>query len=300
MEDTTGSSAIAPETPDIDLDNLTEESLSKALGVKPEPEAVVEPAFDVKALDAIEEPKTEESISAANIDQLLAEVTPVMDGYQNFTKAFEGGNFEGVEQMLEQFAPEAHQAFMNHLYSKYIDKWTDRWVEEKEGKRDPRVNVLHNEVEKLKEALSLRAQQEQFQQTQAQLAQIAREYKTHVEGLFDKVNFSKSDRKWVTAEINNQIAADPRLVQAIRGGKFGGVAKVFKDVLVEYVGRDKVASATIANLRAAQEAKKPPIQGASLVETEGIPDDLNDVPKDKLDGWLDNQLARLKSKASRK
>ena len=302
MEDTTSSEVTPLEPQGIDFDaELTEILEGKSPeSTPPEPTPPAETAFDVKALDAIEEPKAEEPAKSTDFEKVLTEVAPLVEGYQTFTQAFEGGDFEGVEQMLEQFAPEAHKAFMSHLYAKYIDKWTDRWVEEKEGKRDPRVSVLHGEVEKLKQALADRTRREQSSETRAQLAQTARNYNTYLEGLFNRVNFSKADRRWVGAEINNQIAATPALVQAVRENKFGGVAKVFKNVLTEYVGKDKAAGAAVSSLRAAQAVKQPPIQSAPVVEMEGIPDNVDDVPKDKLDSWLDMQLAKLKRAGGRK
>lgn len=269
------------------------------------------PAEDplLKALDAIEEEKPEDPPVAPKLsteqEQILRAVPDVntvtrlyqtVENYTNFAGAFESGKFEEVEGMFKHAMPTQFDSFLDHIYEKNIEAWVDRFIAEQEGRGTEHkgVKVLEQKLAKLQaqidqagkpdlEAEAVRRQQQSFTQ-----------YNTHVESLFEGLNFAKKDRKYVKATLDAAVVADPKLITAIRSGNTKAVNGLFKTVLRDYVNRDKeVSTETAATLEAQGKKKLPLGSAASNTGGDEIPEDINQVKKEDREKWVDRGLAAL-------
>lgn len=265
-------------------------------------------------LEAIEEPKPEATPSLTPEQKAVLDVVPnatvaqhmatLAQGYQNFTSAFARGDFDNVEAELENHNPQAAQAFKEHLYQKYVmsGEWVDRWIADKEG--NPTVHRgmqnLQAEIAQLKAQLGQRQQQESFSQQQQRQQAAAQAYTTHLNGLFDKINFNAADRRWVAADMNNRIGSNPQLMQAILSGNLSALNSTFKSAVKEYVNRDKQVTTATAQTLASQTHKPPVATGATVVTSDALPDDVRQVKKGQEEAWQDQQLTRLFEGAKRK
>lgn len=229
----------------------------------------------------------------------------VANSHQNFSNAFESGNFQAVEEMFTSWNKQAYEAFQEYLYQKHGEQIVDRWVTENDPKgpgaqTSAAVRNLQNQIRDLQNQLQNRGQQEQSAQQQQQAQARLNEYRGHINGLFERIKFSPADRPFVTALINERVYNNPAVKAAINAGNIEAVNKIFTASIREYVNRDKqVQAGTQATLKG-QEQKKAPVQGVATGTEERLPDDINQVPKGQEDSWLDQQLAGLAKFVKRK
>ena len=250
----------------------------------------------------------QEKILTAVPDVKTAETLyQVAEGYQNFTDALKGGKFQDVDQMIQSFSPEAHEGLLEYLYKANIDGWVERWIAEKEAAKDGKtapvlkgLGALQTRINQLEQQLKNRSNQEQQQQSNAQFETSVQNYSNHLDGLFDRIEFSANDRPWVLSVIHNRVAADPQVKEAIRNGNPAAVNKIFAGAVREYVQRDKAVSEQKGQTLQKQTQHKPPMQTGATVTSGALPDDIKQVPKGQEDNWLDQQLGRLKAKVSGK
>lgn len=283
----------------------------------PEPEAKTEEDDPLlKALDEIEdgEPKDGEKKpdegkpALSDEQQQILRVIPdaqtaaglynVATNYSNFTGALEAGDYDGVLGMLQAWNPSTVDGLLEHIYTKYAatGEWVDRFIAEQEGKGTEHKGMknLEKQVAELRSKLEQKqvVNTEAQQQDRVQKAFVA--YNDHIHSLFEKVNFNKADRKWVVADLNARVAADPKILTAIKSGDVTAVNKIFKAACKEYLTRDKQVAEETGEKVQVQSQKKLPIGGAAVTETAGqLPDDVRQVPKGQEDSWLDQQLGKL-------
>lgn len=267
--------------------------------------AVADP---LAALETIEEPKPDEApkstltaeqeriLTLVPSSQVAEQVQQTVTNYNNFTSTFASGNYEAVEGMLEAWNPAALEGFLEHIYAKRVasGEWVDRWIADKEG--DPTTNKavsrLERQIQQLQSELKGRSTQEQQQVQQARANQVFADYNAHVDGLFDKIKFAAGDRKWVATDLKERVSNSPQVKQAVLAGNMTAVNSLFKQAVREYVERDKATAQVKAGVLEAQAGKKPLLQSAP--QADGVlPDNVKEVPKDKLDQWQDEQLANL-------
>lgn len=222
--------------------------------------------------------------------------------FQELNSALVSGDYNRVDQM---FAPEAHEGYLNHIYEKYVKSgdWVDRWIAEKEG-----TAPVHSGIKQLQAQISAlqaerqREKQGQTSQQQSQRnAETNKAFSTHIESLFDKINFSAKDRRWVAADITNRIAQDKNAMEAYSNRSFGQLNRIFKTAVTEYVQRDKAIADKTEKTVAAQEAKKPLPQGSAITPTGPITDEqIKSAPKAQraalYERQMDEQLAALARK----
>ncbi len=219
--------------------------------------------------------------------------------FDQLNDALVSGDYATVDQM---FAPEAHEGYLNHIYEKYVKsgEWVDRWIDEREGKAPvrPEIKQLQQQIAALQAERQREKQGQTSQQQQQRNTETNKAFTTHLESLFDKINFSAADRRYVAADITNRIAQDKAAMDAYQNRSFAQLNKIFKTSVMEYVQRDKAATEKTEKTIAAQEAKKPLPQGSAITPTGPITDEqIKSAPKDKraamYDQQMDQQLAAL-------
>ncbi len=278
---------------------------SPAQGEGGDPSTELEAALEKIAIDKPVE--TKDGLTPAQQQVLATVPTPEIaqtlhayaESYHNFTTAFEKGNFAGVDQMFKAWNPQAYDAFLEHVYTQKVEsgEWVDRWITNTENPVNKPINALRKEIDALKNQLTQRSEGESQAQVQARAAQTATAYRGYVDGLFDQIDFSPADRRWVADALHNKVATDPTLFKAVSNGQFNAVNGLFAQVVREYVNRDKAANATKQAAFAKQAAKVAPIPGSSPVAQVGaLPDDIKQVPKGKEDEWMDQEFAKLAKK----
>jgi ribosome-binding protein aMBF1 (putative translation factor) len=291
-----------------------------AAGVKPgekappvaSPEAPEKPADGeedplLKALDALDdgEPKEDgEPKSGLTSDQKsVLEAIPdiqtatnlygVVQNYNTFTNALAEGRFEDVESMLSDWNPQVIEKWMEHIYKTRGEELVDRFISENDPnapKESKDILALRKKITALETAVEGK-KKSNVQQTEAERSQSAfQEYNKYVNSLFDKIEFNKNDRRWVTADLNHRIAADPKVLAAVKSGDVKSVTKLFKTVCKEYLTRDKEVVDGAADKVAAQEKKKLPLGGGAGGEVDAVPEDIRSVKKGDEDAWLDKTL----------
>jgi hypothetical protein len=269
----------------------------------------------LKKLDAIEEdgketPKEEAKSAMTEEQALILRAIPTgadamalyetQKSYDVVVATFETGNLEQVEAMFKAWNPAVFERFMEDIYQKKVasGEWVDRYV----GEADPekaetfkRQSVLEKKVEALQRQLEQENQRKQQQAAQGGEQQAFKAYNDHVHALFDQINFSKADRRWVVSELNAKVAGDPKLISEIKRGNLKAVNGAFKAVTREYLTRDSEITKQTETKVEAQEQKRAPLGGGAgtKVESEILPDDVRQVPKGKEDSWMDQQLAKL-------
>ena len=276
-----------------------------------------------KALNDIkddEQPKEEEKQPQLTGDQqavLQAIPTPevaqrlfgVVQNYQNFTQAFENGDFENVEAMFNNWNSAIFENFLEYIYDKHMvnGDWTERFIAEAEGRGGERkgIKALEAKIAKLeKKQQDERDQQQQGNtkaQQEAENKRVAQAYENYVTGLFDKIEFNKSDRKWVMQDMNSRVGGDPKLMQAVRAGNLSALNTVFKSAVREYVNSDKQVAAETDKKVADQSKHKAPISGGACSQvTDALPEDVKQVKKGQEENWMMQQLGNLFSKVGKK
>lgn len=284
---------------------------------KPGSEASQDPATDTqedpleKALEDIKEDEAGEEEQTPQLtedQQSILNAIPnvetaqrlygVAQDYSNFTRAFESGQFDSVDQMFEAWNPGAYEAFLEHIYQKHMVKgdWTERFIAEAEGRGQDRKGFksLENKIAQLEGKLAEKDRGSEQQRQQAENMRVADAYEKYVTGLFDQINFNKSDRKWVMSDLNMRVGADPKVMQAVRSGNLSALHGIFKAAVREYANRDKEVTEQKDTKIAQQQQKKAPVSGGVGSHTENqLPDDIKQVPKGQEDNWMMQQLGAL-------
>jgi hypothetical protein len=289
-------------------------------GAKPDQKASSDPAapdpFE-KALEDIkeEEPPKEEVAPKLSDDQsavikaiptaeMASNLFEIANNYQNFTSAFESGNFKAVDKMLQDWNPDAYETFLENIYQKHMvsGDWAERFIAEAEGRGQDRKGQksLEAKISKLEARIAAKESGSAAERQHAANMTIANNYENYVNGLFDQLNFNKGDRKYVFAELNQRVGADPSIMQAVRGGRMSAINGIFKAVAREYVNRDKEVSTEKDVKIAIQDKKKAPIGGSGNLESGQLPDDVKQVPKGQEDTWMMQQLGKLANKVGLK
>lgn len=238
--------------------------------------------------------ETQQQILAAFPTPEAAKQVVVEAGYfQELNGALQKGDFDSVEQM---FAPEALEGFMEHIYQKQVVKgnWVERWIQDKEG--NPTVNSglsrLEREIESLKAKLAEKDQTTSQEAQKAQRTQLQKAYHDHLASVYDRIGFSPEDRRWVTADITSAISADPKLLAQYHSGNMQSLNAIIKKTITDYAKRDQVASQQKQEVLQKQQQKKPLVQGQAATFSQSLPDDVSQVPTDKLDDWMTEQLTK--------
>lgn len=217
-------------------------------------------------------------------------------GYQVVAGAFQKGDFEGVEEMFKTFSPAQFEQFEEYLYQKHLGgkepKWVERWVKEQENPANKHMSSLEKKILSLEQKLSAEEEGKKKQAEMAEQQRITKGYLAQIDAYFDKINFSKSDRRYVAADLHNRVMENPQIAAKVRAGQFSVIFPLFKAAVTEYTSRDKEAVAAGAEKLKGQEQKKAPLGGGQPVVND-LPDDINQVPKEKRDGWMNAQIEKL-------
>lgn len=285
----------------------------KQPGVDASPLPVAKPEGEedplLKALDEIEEEKEEtpaETPGLSTDQKSVLEAIPdiqtatnlfnVVQNYQTFTGALEGGKFEDVESMLEAWNPAVLDNWLEHVYQKMVaadGKWVERFIKEQEGQPENKeFKSLKKEVDALKAQLTDKQVRTQKDEEASRQTTTYQNYNKHIEALFDKVNFSKADRKWVTADLHSRVSGDAKVLASVKAGKPEAINKLFKEACREYVNRDKEVVEQKDEKIKEQSKKKAPL-GGGAAETDNISDDINQVAKKDLETWSSRAMDKL-------
>lgn len=301
-----------PAAPAVVADKGATPDLSAKPAAAASPQPVETPTEEdplLAALDAIEEEKEakpeEGKAGVSEEQQEILKVIPtataavelynVAQNYKNFTDTLQSGKFSDVESMLKDWNPDVLDGWLEHVYKQKVasGEWVDRFIAESEGKGpDKEVTKLKREMAELKASLTEKKAANTQSDAQKQLQESFQNYNKHIDGLFDKINFNKADRRWVTADLTTRISADPKVLAAIKGGNASAANKLFKDACREYLTRDQEVVQQNGEKITGQERKKLPLGGAGS-ETTAMPENIKDVPKGQEEKWLDAGLAKL-------
>lgn len=229
--------------------------------------------------------------SAKNLYHLVGQ-------YQNFTDALSDGKFDNVENMLKEWKPEVLDAWLEHVYMTRVASgdWVDRFINE----NDPKKGEENKELTKLQKKLAalesqIKDKDEVKVKNSAAEKQTAsfQAYNQHIDSLFDKINFNQADREWVVSSLNQKVAADPKVLEAVKSGNVKAVNTIFKQVCLAYVNRDKAVSNAKDVKLEKQNMKKPLLGGGGGEGSDILPDNIDEVPKDKRDSWATQQIQKL-------
>jgi len=263
----------------------------------------------LKALEEIEEeqpaaPKEDKPVLSPDQQAVLEAIPNIevatnlyqaVQNYDNFTGALSSGKFTDVEAMLTKWNPDVLDGWQEHIYQKFVASgaWVDRFIAEAEGKGPTKeFTKLQKEVNSLKEALTAKTTTSKAEQEAAATQAAFQGYNKHVNDLFEKINFNAADRRWVTADLNQRIAADPKVLAAVKSGNAKAVNPLFKAACREYLTRDKEVVVQGEKKVEKQLQKKVPLGGASA-ETDAIPEDINQVKKEDRETWTQRALDKL-------
>lgn len=249
-------------------------------------------------------PVQEEILQAIPNEERAVQLLQIEKNYGHFTNTMLSGNFDATLKEIEAWQPSVHQGLLEHIYDKFVKNgtWVDRFIAEAEGRghETQKITQVERELQQLKNQLAAERQQVQqtHQQTQAQQreAQNFKAYQDHIGKLFDQIKFSEADRKYVQADLNQRVAGDKKVLDAIRSGKPTAVTALFKEVVREYISHDKLVTGKRQEKEAAQDKKLAPLGGGTAVVENTLPDDIKQVPKGQEDNWMTQQLNKLFSR----
>lgn len=218
--------------------------------------------------------------------------------FGNFAGAFQQGRFDDVMQMFEQWDKSAFENFMEHIYTKKVDseEWVNRFIQEREGgkQNNTQVRNLQRQLDEVKNQLNQRSQSE------TQSAQVQRDrqtfeaYQKHLDGLFTKIGATEEDRSWIEAKIKAALQSDSKTFARLKSGDVTAVNKIFKETSRAYYGHTRKTAAAVETKIEAQDKHKAPVGSApTQAQHDALPDDINQVPADKRDTWMDQQLGKL-------
>lgn len=310
----TESTAATPEAPTMEQELqalFKSEEGTPTPEVKAEGEAVTEPVKeenqtpDINSqLDEIakdgetptpEAPKLSEEhqriLSAIPNLQSAQQLAQNSQYFEQLNSAIANRDFDTVETM---FAADAFEDFREHIYKKYGESFVDRWVAEKEGTAPIHKGMtsLERRIQQLESEKAAQHNQTTTQQQKAAQAKVSQDYVNHIGGLFDKISFSANDRRWVFADINNRVAADPHVRAAINSGNIRAVNKIFSEAVKEYSEKDQAQQIKKETTLAAQDQKKPLASpGAVAVQSDKITDEtIASAPKEQRSALLERKM----------
>ncbi len=275
----------------------------------PEPPKEENPVL--AALEAIEEEPVKPEVPATGVSEdqkAVLEVIPTVEAaqgilqvaqsYNNFAGALEQGRFDDVESMLAQWNPAVLENWLEHFYKKHVasGEWVDRYIQENDPEA-PKDSKALRDLQKRFQALESSLEEKKTVNAKAQEQDAVtanfRKYNTQVHEMFEKIGMNAADRKWITADLNQRIAADPKLMASVQKGELKGITPVFKAACREYLTRDKEVATGVAAKVAVQEQKKAPLGGPAGVGVDEIPEDIEKVKPEDRDKWQDRAFARL-------
>lgn len=169
---------------------------------------------------------------AAN-PQAAAEAAQALQTFNAMNQATARGDIAGV---LSAFPQGWSAALEEHFYQTNKDKYAQRYTDEANGtaaQRDPRLDLVLQQIAELRQNASARQQQEQSaaqqRDQQQQLAQVGKDLRGYVDSLFSTVKLQDSEHRpmiqaWLVAEVNK----NPKAVANIRAGRFGDLGTTFR------------------------------------------------------------------------
>src|SRR5262245_3025995 len=167
--------------------------------------------------------------------KVFGQLSDVARSYGAFTNAFATGDFQAVEEMFNDWNPEAFNAFLDHMYQQKMEsgEWIDRWINDRQGggRGDSRVQGLQRQIQHLQSQI----QDRRTQDIGAAQDQIVHGYVSQIDSLSKQVGLKEADRDKAHTEINAMVANNPQLRAAINSGNFKAVNRVFKDVVRKIV-----------------------------------------------------------------
>ena len=266
------------------------------------PEVAPEPTLEEK-LAKIEEPvvpKAEAPQLAPDQQKILAaiptiqvaqEMATAAESYRQLDTAIASGDFDKVEQM---FAPQALESLKEHLYQKNIAQWIERWVSEKEG--NPVVNQgiknLERQIADLRGQREAEDRQRQQSAHQQKIAEVGRQYDTHIKQLFDMIEFAEGDRRWVRAAIDKLVGEDKNALRSINSGQISAINPLFKQAVKEYVQRDQTTTQTKDAQKELQAKHKPLVSGTAVTPVSDTVTDemIRSAPAAQRDALIEKQF----------
>jgi hypothetical protein len=287
------------------------------------PEAGAPPNPDEKpdeleaALGEIDKDKSEEKtdpLSVLSAEQrdildlvpskaILDKVSSYAEGYKTFTETLGKGNYDEALDMLQRHNPRALEGLMEHLYNKHVtsEEWINRWLAEKEnGPVNKTVRSLEGRIQQLESMLQQQATSNKQNSEQVRMGMAAQQYGAHLKTLFDRIKLPEVDRRYVIADINAQVQGNQAIRGQILSGNPKAVNAIFTQTVRDYIKRDQQQTTETA-AALGQQAKKPlPMQGGIVPESDQLPDDINQVPAEKRENWVDQQLNKLFARKGKK
>jgi hypothetical protein len=277
-------------------EKAVEPSLEEQLAAIEKEAPAVEAAKEEKPSLSSEQ---QEILAAIPSKQVMETVSSLAQGYNRFVGAFRQGNFEGVLQEMQAFAPAEFDSFMEHLYQTRVvaneadpNNWVNKWIAHKEGRgNNPEVNALKQQLAAIQQQLQQRSHQEQQTLTQQQTAQIQQNYTNHIKGLFDQIKRPEGDRRWIQNEINLAVSRDPAAMQAVTRGDLKAINKHFAAAVREYDKRDMEVTTIKEGVLKEQEKHKMPLQGAGTQPIGALTDEMiAKLPREQRDSALDAKV----------
>lgn len=239
-------------------------------------------------------PEQQEILAAFPNKEVAQGVLRESQIFQQLNTALQNSDYDTVEQL---FDGKALEGFLEHIYTKHVasEEWINRWIAEKEGTAPVHkgMSALEQKLARLEAKLAEKDSETSKQSQQKFEADLRQSYFTHVDGVFNKFNFSPADRRYVLADISGKISSDPQLLAAYRSGNMQALNTIIKTSIRDYSTKDQVKHGETQKVLEKQEQKRPLIQGQAAQFTEELPSDVKQVPKDKLDQWQTQELQKL-------
>lgn len=261
----------APTTPTSETPKDSEESEIDLTALDDEPEAATPPS--VPAPD----PFTERLKQYIPNEQILGEL---VTSYQQLTKlqnALAQGQWAGVEEALGKHAPLLTEAF----YQANKEKIVDRYLEEQQRQTDPRYDALDKELKDIKQSIQSEADRKKTADQQADVQRRQQFVKDSVVDLLDKAKFTKDmrDRTFVMKAVFVDLASDVQAFQKAMSGDKATIRKTLKQVLTDFVARDKDKYMKSQTARTKVETQPTPIPRTAAAAGSGDVDVWDEASK---------------------
>lgn len=190
-------------------------------------------------------------------------------------------------QLLERSNPTTGEKFLESMADTYIKRYHDKGAapgtgDGKDAAAKPGAELMA-EVEALREKIGSFETREQQRNAAAATAQVKARYEARVDDLFKAlptgVELNKADAKALRAQLNQELAEDPSMVQRISNGNFVDVPRRFQSIIENWASEKKSAATADATKRKRSE-------DGSFSEILGGPNPLvQDIPADVFNSW---------------
>lgn len=269
--------AAEPETPETPEPPATEQPKPEtSVSATPPTGTRAEAAEqDLSALDALIEADRKAAETPAEKPAVSSEQQQILSAIPNLevardlgTKAqtfmalddaVRKGDYGAIEHV---FAPQAWHGLLEDLYIKHIEKWVERYVEEKENggtrRPDPELARLRTEWDEFQKEREAHRKAAETQAVEQSVAERNKAVHAHVDALLDAVQVTDPyEKRTLRGQLREFLAENPQAAAQVRHGKFAALSLEFRRIYPEFRARMKAKDARETAQREGQEKQKP-------------------------------------------